>query len=166
MVGASTPPDTSVYMSKFTISTEIAAPPETVFDVLCDFAHATENIGAITKLEIVNDKPVGLGMRFRETRTMFGREATEEMEIMAFDPPHCYRVEADSCGAKYCATYKLSPNGDGTRLDVEFACTATSFFAKLMTPLSQLMLGPMKKCIAADLADIKRVAERRVSRLA
>lgn len=150
-------------MRPFTISTEIVAPREIVFAVISDLAHAAENISAIKKLEMLDDKPVGVGTKFRETRVMMGREATEVLQITAFYPPNGYTVEADSCGAHYQATYRLTPTENGTKLDVEFDCRATSLFAKLLTPLSMLMLGPMKKCIAADLADIKRVAESRVS---
>lgn len=146
-------------MSKFIVSTHITAPREIVFAVLSDLAHTAENVSAIECVEILTAGPVGVGTRYRETRKMFGKTATEEFEITAFDPPHGYTVECDSCGAHYKTLHTLTPDVWGTTVEILFDCQATSLVAKLMSPLSLLMLGPMKKCIATHLADIKRVAE-------
>jgi len=65
----------------------IEAPREVVFDAALDLHSAAENIGAITKMEVLTDGPIGLGTRFRETRVMFRKEATELMEITVFERP-------------------------------------------------------------------------------
>ncbi len=148
-------------MAKFSLSTHIAAPPDVVFPLLSDLQHAAENISGIEQLEILTDGPMDVGTRFRETRTMFGKQATEEMLVTAFDEPHGYTVECDSCGAHYVAAYELIPDIWGTTVNLEVDCHATTLLAKAMTPLSLLMMGPMKKCMAADVDDIKRLAEAR-----
>ncbi|TWU20055.1 SRPBCC family protein [Bythopirellula polymerisocia] len=153
-------------MAKFSISTHIAAPPEVVFPLLCDLEHTAENISGIDRLEVLTDGPIGVGTRFCETRTMFGKQATEEMEFTAFDEPHGYTVECNSCGAHYVATYELIPDIWGTTVKLDFDCQAMTLLAKAISPLSLFMMGPMKKCIAADLEDIKRVAEAQEWQLA
>ena len=64
-----------------TVSKQISAPHQAVFEKFTDFAHVAENVRGIERMEILTDGPIGQGTRFRETRIMFNREATEEMEI-------------------------------------------------------------------------------------
>ncbi|QEG35548.1 SRPBCC family protein [Bythopirellula goksoeyrii] len=146
-------------MSKFSLSTHIAAPPEIVFPLLSDLEHAADNISGIDQIEVLTDGPMGAGTRFRETRTTFGKQTTEEMVVTAFDEPHGYTVECDSSGAHYVATYVLIPDIWGTTVKVDFDCQATTLLAKAMAPLTLLMMGPMKKCVEGDLEDVKQLAE-------
>lgn len=146
-------------MAQFTISKHVDAKREEVFAIASDFQNASLNIRGIERLEVLTDGPIGPGTRFRETRVMFGKESTEEMEITTFKPPESYTVESDSCGAHYRAEFRFISDIAGTHLRVTFDTRPVNFLAKLMWPLAMLMTGPMKKCIDADLEDIKVAAE-------
>lgn len=148
-------------MAKFSMSEHVTAPPEVVFAVASDFRHAAEQIQGIESLEVLTAGPIGVGTRFRETRTMFGKSSTEEMQITEFDAPHSYVVETESCGCHFRCEYRFVGDIAGTNVRLNFETTALTLFAKLMSPLSALMMGPMKKCVNADLLDVKRVAEER-----
>ena len=148
-------------MSKISISEHVTAPPEVVFEVASDFAHAASNIQGIDHLELLTDGPVGVGTRFRETRTMMGKSSTEEMEITVFDPPSSYVVETESCGCHYRCEYRFVGDIAGTNVRLDIDTQPQTVLARLMSPLSGLMLGPMKKLIATDLADLKQAAETR-----
>ena len=74
-------------MAQFTIDKYIEAPREVVFDAALDLHSVAENIRGIEKLEVLTEGPIGLGTRFRETRIMFKKEATEVMEITVFERP-------------------------------------------------------------------------------
>ncbi len=146
-------------MAQMTVSTHVAAPQEQVFAVLADLERAPERIDGIKSVEILTDGPVGAGTRWRETRTMFKRDATEEMEIAAFDPPNGYDVTCDSCGCTITTEMRCVPDGDGTRVSMAISTTANTFFAKLMAPMGWLMKGSMRKILEKDLADLKAAAE-------
>jgi hypothetical protein len=146
-------------MAVMTAVRHIAAPPDVVFALASDFAGAPGRIKGIVKVEILTPGPVGVGTRFRETRVMFGKEAPEEMELATFDPGKSYELPGQSCGAEYRSTFRFVPDGGGTRLELEFHARAVTFFAKLMTPLSWLMKGMIKKCIEQDMDDLKQAAE-------
>ena len=148
-------------MAKLTIKTHIDAAPESVFAVACDFHHAAENIQGIEQVEVLTDGPIGVGTRFRETRIMFGKEVTEEMEITAFDEPHSYVVESGSCGMHYRTDYKFVADIAGTHVRLEMNCQPVNLLTKLLSPLFALLIRPMRKCLAADLEDLKAVAEKR-----
>lgn len=141
------------------ITREIQADPETVFQALADFPGAAERVDGIKAIEMVTDGPVGTGTRFRETRVMFGKDTTEELMVVDFDPPNSYSVQANSCGSLFTTRVAVVPRGDGSEVTMDIDIQPQSLFAKLMKPLSWLMAGPMKRMIAKDLADIQRGLE-------
>jgi hypothetical protein len=140
----------------------VAAPPARVFDVATDFRNGPAIVPALTNIEMPTPGPIGVGTRFRETRVMFGKEATETMEITAFEPPRGFSLGRRSCGAEYASRFQFEPDGGGTKMTLTFECKPVSFWAKLMSPLSGLMSGVMKKRFEGDLAAIKSAVEKPV----
>lgn len=143
-----------------TVEKQVNAPPDRVFALSSDFATMPERIPAIKKVEMLTDGPVRVGTRFKETRVMLGKEATETMEVTAFDPPRGYNLGANSCGCIYDSRIEIVPNGNGTNISITFVGTPVSFFAKLMSPFSKLFAGTLRKCLDGDLEAIKAAAER------
>src|SRR5262245_22124076 len=137
----------------------VAAPADRVFALMSDFAHAHERVSGISKVEMLTEGPVGLGTKFKETRVMFGKEATETMEVTAFDPPRSYNLSAFSCGTQYESTFQFDREGKGTNVKMIFQYTPKSFFAKLFSPLFKMMSGMMRKCVSQDLDDLAKAAE-------
>jgi uncharacterized protein YndB with AHSA1/START domain len=146
-------------MSRITVSGEIARPPVEVFALFTDLRNAVGRVRGISKLEVLTSGPVGAGTRFRETRTMFGRDHTEEMEIAEFDPPEGYVVTCHSGGARYRTEFRFIPTDSGTRVDQEFLCRPVSLLARCLAPLSFLMSGTIRQCLRNDFNDLKRCAE-------
>ncbi len=140
-------------MSNFSISRVLPGAPERVFQILTDFPNAAKNIGGIERVEMLTEGPVGPGTRFRETRVFMKKEATEEMEVVGWDPPRSYTLGAFSCGCDFRTQVSFVPEGDGTRVTMDFESTPRTLAAKLSAPLGALMMGPMKKCIEQDLID-------------
>src|SRR5438445_13881615 len=98
-------------MAGVTATQRIEAPVETVFRLSTDLDHWAGRIQGITKVERLTSGPVGVGTRFKETRKMFGKEATETMEFSAFEPNRRYELTADSCGAVYRIEFRFEPDG-------------------------------------------------------
>lgn len=147
-------------MSDITVSTHVSAPAERVFAVFTDLERAAERIPDITELEVLSDGPFGEGTRWRETRVMFKKEATEEMQVTGFDPPRSYTVEAASHGMRYETLFSFTPEGDGTQVQWRFSGTPQTLGTKLMAPLfNVLMKGTMKKCMLRDLEALRGVCE-------
>src|SRR5689334_10465002 len=107
-------------MLELSVSREIAAPPARVFAVASDLRNAAGRVRAITKLEVLTDGPIRVGTRFRETRKMGRREATEEMEVLEMDPPRSYAFGCESCGCRYRMEMRCVPKGAGTELQMHF----------------------------------------------
>ena len=146
-------------MTGIVVTETIAAPPETVFARSTDLARWPETCEAITKVEILTDGPVGVGTRFRETRKMWGKEATEEMEITAFEPPNRYVLGAESHGCKYRTELRFDAQGDGTLVTFDFQGEPQTLTAKVMGFVMKPMMKSMIKMCAKDLADMKAAIE-------
>lgn len=146
---------------KMMLESHVAAAPAEVFAAYTDLRTAPERVEGIKSLELLTEDAIGAGTRFRETRVMFGRDATEEMEITSFDPPNEYTVEADSCGAHFATVFRFVADGKGgTNVTMTMQTKATSLGAKLFAPLGFLFAGSMKKCMRRDLDDLKRHLEQ------
>lgn len=149
-------------MASIHASTHVAAPIEKVFEVYTQLEHAVERIPSITKLELLSEGPFGNGTRWRETRVIMKKEATEEMWVTGFNPPHTYTVEAQSHGMLYQTLIEFEPEGDGTLVRWTFNGTPQSLGAKLTAPIFGLFFnGVMKRCMLEDLEALRDFCEGR-----
>ncbi len=144
---------------KLLITRRIEKPVEEVFQVFTDLARAPERVQGIESLELLTDGPMRVGTRFRETRKMFGREATEEMTVTALEPNRSYTVGARSCGCDFETQFRFHPEGKSTRVEMELKTRATTLVARLMAPLGIFMAGSMKKLCERDIDDLKAALE-------
>jgi carbon monoxide dehydrogenase subunit G len=146
---------------KVEVETEIAAPPHVVYATATDIEQWQRFIRGIERLEILNPGPLAVGTKFRETRTMFGRTATEEMTVSALTPPGRFDLTAESHGTRYHAHHEITATPGGSRLKLVFEGTAVTFGAKLGMLIGMLFKGAVKKHLQTDMEDIKAEAERR-----
>lgn len=146
---------------KMSTSIDIAAPKEKVWDVITNIDGSAETITGIVSLEVLERPDSGLvGLKWKETRKMFGREAEETMWITDAVENKSYRVRAENHGVIYISDFVITPRGDQSTLSWTFAGTPQTFMAKLMGGLmGWMMKGSMKKMLLKDLEDIKKAAE-------
>ncbi|MCW5766609.1 MAG: SRPBCC family protein [Phycisphaeraceae bacterium] len=144
-----------------TVKQLVNAPAEVVFAAASDFANAPSRITGITKMEMLTTGPVGVGTRFRETRVMFGKQATETMEVIDFKPGRSYTLGATSHGCTYRTTLSVRPVAGGSEVELDFIGTPLTFSRKVMAALMGWMIN--KACVKAigqDLSDLKASVER------
>lgn len=146
-------------MPSVEVQRAIAAPRDRVFRIATDLGRLPETISGIETVEVLTDGPFAEGTRWRETRTLYGKQATEEMWVTGFDPPRSYAVEAESHGAHYRTEITFAPEGEGTRVTFVFAARPLSLVARLFSVLSGLMLKSVRKALEQDLEDLKQAAE-------
>lgn len=114
----------------------------------------------MNSLERISGPELGVGTRWRETRKMFGKEATKEVEVTSVTPGQAYTVLAESHGSKYHSQLRVEASGGGESvLTMSFDAEPQSFGAKVMgTLLGPLARSATKKAITQDLADIAAAA--------
>lgn len=146
-------------MPSLTVEKKIAAPPERVFAISTDLPNLARTVSGIEAVEILTPGPIGEGTRWRETRTLYGKQATEEMWVTAFDAPRSLVVEAESHGAHYRSEFRFEPEGASTRVELVFSARPVSFLGRLFSLLGAAMFGSVRKALEQDLEDVKRAAE-------
>jgi carbon monoxide dehydrogenase subunit G len=146
----------------------IQAPRSAVWKRITDIEHAPQAIRGIEKVEILERPASGVvGLKWKETRTMFGKTATETMWITDAVEPEFYRTRAESHGAIYVARLELAERAGGTELTMRFSAESVTTSAKLMSTLMGWMFkGAVRKECGKDLSDIKAAVEAEQARSA
>lgn len=136
---------------------------ESVWNVITDIEGSVNTIGGIEKIEILETQPDTLvGLKWRETRTMFGQTATEVMWITDAVENEYYTTRAESHGAIYKTELRVSENEESTQLSMVFTAEYVSWKAKLLALIWWIPLThSMKKALQKDLGDIKKAVETR-----
>lgn len=149
-------------MKTISVSREIDAPVEVLWQIMTDLDSFEETISAIESVESLSGgDDFDIGTKWRETRTMFGKQATEVMWVTEIDPGRSYVVNAESHGSKYTTKMSLMPQDNGSCLvTMDFGAEAVGTMAKLMTvTIGRFFENATKKAFAQDLNDIATVAE-------
>jgi len=69
-------------MKPIEVSRSVKAPATVVWNIITDLEGSVDTISGIEKVEILSgDDSFGVGTKWRETRTMFGKKSTEEMTV-------------------------------------------------------------------------------------
>ena len=149
-------------MQDVEISRHVAAPVQRVWDVATDLAGSLQVVRGIDAVEVLTPGPFGVGTRWRETRRMFGRSATEEMTVTAVEPHRSYTVEASGPGVRYVSGFAFAPSaGGGTDVTATFGGRPTTTVARVLgavtAPLGRRAIA---RALEQDLQDIAAAAER------
>jgi hypothetical protein len=141
--------------------TLVEAPPDVVFATAIDVSNWPRFISGIEGVDVPAPGPVTVGSVFRETRPMFGKQATEEMTVALMQAPSRLQLTARNHGTAYIVDHAFAADGSGTRMTLVFTGRPTTLLARILAPLGWLFRGTVKRQLEADLADLKREAERR-----
>ncbi len=146
---------------KIETSLRIDASKEAIWKVVSDIKQSDKTVSAIMKIEVLEEGKEGLlGFKWRETRMMFGKEATEVMWITHVEENKYYQTRAESHGAIYYSSVGIEEKEDHCLLTMGFDAESVSFMAKVMNVLfSGMMKKSMIKAFNEDMEDIKKVVE-------
>lgn len=133
-----------------------------VWDAITNIEHASDIISGIDKIEIVEKPATGLvGLRWRETRMLFGKPATVEKWITDAVENELYQTRAEDGGFVFLTTKRLSESSDGVTLSESHESKPQTFGAKLSVPMLFLFKGVIRKALLQDLNDIKVAVEKK-----
>lgn len=152
--------------TELSLSRDITADPARVWGVLTDLEHAADNLSSVSRVEVLTDGPYRIGTRWRETRSMLGREETQEMTVTESEALGFTRIESTDGDTHYVTTFTLKALHPGTRLTMTFSGggateetgTLKKLAAKIVSPVGDRVA---KKAVETDLEDIAKAAERR-----
>lgn len=148
-------------MKEIICERHVNAPPGAVWHVLTDLDTAVERISGIKKIERLDaNEGFVVGTKWRETRVMAKREATEEIEVVSITDGASYETRAGNEKVSYHATMGVRADGDGSIVWMTLGGEAHTLLGKIMTVLLGWLGARMaRKAISQDLADIAKAAE-------
>ena len=106
----------------FRSETLIQALPAEVMAAMTDLDGWPRWMQGLERVEKLTEGPYAVGTRWRETRKMFGKEASEVFQVTEYEPPRRIGLLVDGTQGttgtgEYRFVYTLEPNGaNATRL--------------------------------------------------
>jgi len=145
--------------AKLTINGSKAA----VWDAVSDIGNAASFISGIEKIEIIEEPANGLaGLRWRETRILFGEPATVEKWVTESSEHEYFTTRAEQQGFVFLTTTRLAEEGGALTVTSSHDSQPQTFAAKLQAiPMGLFFRGAIRKAIMQDLNDIKAAVERK-----
>lgn len=146
---------------KLEVEETFAVPPERLYAALSDAERLGDWMPNLVRMEWLDGPRSGKGARFRQTRKMFGREASEVFEVTAADPPRSFELYVDGrlgssgCG-EYRFRYELRPIPAGTALRMTGEFGGMGWFMRLV---GKLFAGSFRKACRKDLAALRAHVE-------
>jgi hypothetical protein len=133
-----------------------------IWVAITNIANASETISGIENIEVLEKPANGLvGLKWRETRTLFGKSATAEKWITDAAENEFYKTRAESDGFVFLSTMSISESTGGITLTSSHDSKPQSIVAKLLSvPMGFLFTGVAKKALLQDLKDIKSAVEQ------
>jgi len=145
------------------VQVTIAGSKPAIWAAMTDIENASKIISGIEKIEVVAKPAHGLvGLRWRETRMLFGKPATAEKWITDAAENEFYETRAESDGFVFLSTMSLSGSDGRITLTSAHDSRPQTIAARLMSiPMVVLFKGVAKKALVQDLNDIKSAVERK-----
>ena len=133
-----------------------------IWAAITDIEHASAVISGIENIAIIEKPASGLvGLRWRETRMLFGKPATVEKWITDAAENEFYTTRAEDGGFVFLTTNSISESSGRLTLTSGHDSQPQSLVAKLLSiPMGLLFKGVAKKVVLQDLHDIKTAVER------
>jgi len=146
---------------EISLDVAISGSRKDVWKVITDVENAAQTISGIEKIEVLEKPADGLiGLKWRETRTLFGKTATEVMWITDVKENTSYQTRAESHGAVYVSGLSIADEGRTTRLTMTFRSFPQTFGAKMMAAIMGVFFKKATvNALRKDLEDIKKAVE-------
>ena len=133
-----------------------------IWVAITNIENASETISGIENIEVLEKPANGIvGLKWAETRMLFGKPATVEKWITDAAENEFYKTRAESDGFVFLSTMSISESGGGVTLTSSHDSKPQGIVAKLMSiPMRFLFKSVVKKALLQDLNDIKSAVER------
>ena len=134
-----------------------------IWAAITNIENASKIISGIENIEVVEKPANGLvGLKWRETRTLFGKPATVEKWITDVAENEFYKTRAESDGFVFLSTISISESSGRITLTSSHESKPQGIVARLLSiPMRLLFKGVAKKALLQDLNDIKSAVEQK-----
>lgn len=143
------------------VEVDIKGTRTAIWAAMTAIENSADFIMGIDKIEVLEKPANGLvGLKWRETRMLFGKPATADKWITHAVENEFYKTRAESDGFIFLSTMTISEAGGAMTLSSSHDSQPQSIGAKIMSaPMSLFFKGVAKKALLQDLNDIKAAVE-------
>ena len=134
-----------------------------IWAAITNIENASKIISGILNIEVLEKPANGLvGLKWRETRMLFGKPATVEKWITDAAENVFYTTKAEDGGFMFLTTMRISESGNGSViLTSSHDSQPQTIGARLMSiPMGLFFRGVIRKAILQDINDIKSKVEQ------
>lgn len=140
----------------------VNGPRAALWAAITDIENAAKFVSGIERIEVLEKPAKGIvGLKWRETRILFGKPATVEKWITDAAESEFYKTKAESDGFIFLTTKRISESSGGMTLTESHESKPQNIVARLSVPMMFLFKGVIKKALLQDLKDIKAAVEQK-----
>lgn len=140
----------------------ISGSKEAVWKAITDIENAASIISGIKNIEIIEKPASGLvGLRWKETRILFGDSATVVKWITEAVENEYYKTKAEESGFVFITTLRISTGSDGVTLTSAHETKPQGIVSHLKALPMIFFKGMIRGAIQHDLNDIKAAVEKK-----
>lgn len=138
---------------QFEVKRTVQVPKQKAYEGLLDLDAAQHWMQGLVGINRLDEGPLQVGSQWKETRKMFGKEATEHFEVAELSEPdkivlRCDGTKGTTGKGEFVFTYLLSSSGDQTDITLHGEINGLTGIAKFF---GKLMAGTFKKACAKDM---------------
>ncbi|GGC77176.1 hypothetical protein GCM10007216_04620 [Thalassobacillus devorans] len=146
---------------RFDVTRNIQVPQQKAYKSLLDLDAAEHWMNGLVQMERLDEGPIKEGSEWKETRKMFGKEASEYFEVVELVEPdkivlRCDGTKGTTGKGEFMFTYLIHSSGDSSDIVLNGEINELSGFSKVV---GKLMAGSFKKACAKDLDALKSYLE-------
>ena len=144
-------------MASVTVIRSIHAPVNIVFQTVADADRFAQAISGVTKLEFLSTHSTGVGTRFRQSRSMNGKEATMDFEVTEYVKDKHVRIINETHGTIWDSLITLEAQEPTTKLTMHMIAKSNRLVPRLLLPLICLFIT---KAVGRDFDAVKIYCEQ------
>jgi len=133
-----------------------------IWAAITDIENAAKTVSGILNIEVLERPAHGLvGLKWRETRMLFGKPAAADKWITDAAENEFYKTRAEDGGFVFLSTISISESDGAMTLTSSHDSQPQGLVARLLSiPMGLLFKGVARKALLQDLRDIKAAVEQ------
>jgi carbon monoxide dehydrogenase subunit G len=147
---------------RFEVKSMIQVAQPKVYTGLLDIDSANHWMQGLVRIERLDNEPIKVGSQWKETRKMFGKEASEHFEVVELHEPdkivlRCDGTKGTTGKGEFVFTYILASSAEHTEVTLNGEINGLTGLSKFF---GKMMAGTFKKACEKDLYALKRYLEQ------
>lgn len=147
---------------RFEVKRTIGVSKEKAYTGLLDLDSAKNWMQGLVRIERLEEGPLQVGSQWKETRKIFGKEASEHFEVVELNEPdkivlRCDGTKGTTGKGEFLFTFIIDSSGDHSEVTLDGEIRGLTGLSKLF---GKMMAGTFKKACAKDLDALKSYLEK------